>query len=1035
MLTGMVFAGLVWDSIGPDGDDRFMVRISPGSPQTLFVTGYHAVHRSYDGGENWELTSTLEMAEDTFLDIAFGVTNNQEVVVAGVFSGTWYSPDEGASWEQRSTGLPLKSDGVNYFPVTSVATMPDGEFFAALSNNGSEESPPPLVYRSDNMGMSWVPESTGIPALTNGQQTVSLLSINAANQLWASVYGKGVFSYSNGVWSSRNGNLPAAALNGTCLAMDPADPNRVLLATQDSWVYETRDGGQSWVQLSLPSELGGLTTLPLAYMLVIDPNNPNLIVVRANDFNGPTEYPLFRPNAQQFEGDGTYISADGGSSWVRQSLFAFRLALDASETLQDFVPGLGIVLRSKSWYVAGGGVPSLLKSTDGGITYEIKNKGIRTGWVNSVWAHPNPPPGYDNLVYCAWEAGLFVMSNGTANGWTFAPSVENTVYTWSFAEDHTDPGTVFYSTGNPGWTTPDQRGIYSLPLTCFDPGCSPGDNQLVSSTGAWRVVTSPATPERVWAAGQENGVLVSINSGNSWVEFSNGIDPSSSITDIELLNDGTPLFASFRTSTGDPDAVPPLTWAPIPNEAGGVYFYDTNTSSWLQSSALTNAVFDMETVDVPTQTIFAATSAGLYRFTEAESWVLISQPGLINDVEVDPLRPGYIYIGTRIGVFRTTDGGQQWHDLSTGLPVSIIYSLDLDQDDGTLYAGTEGASVLRMLADTNPIPVIGPSLTNINFNAVPVGYSGEIELTVTNIGEADMIVSNLSLSPGRYTLDDVPVLPATITPGSWIEFTVIYTPSSATPNSGSLTISGDAVNSPVVIPLSGEGYTETGTLAVEVEPNSAGWLLIAPWGETTNRFGDLPGATVPTGTYTFVWQHLPGWVLPTNQPTAAFVPSGQSAQMTGIYTPTTSTTTSSSTTTSTVSTTSSTTTSSTSTTTSTSSTTSSSTTSSTTTTTSTSSTSTSSTTTSTSTSTTSTSTTTTSTSTVPLILTGISLTTNETIMIQISSASGEFYRVWWKDDLFVPWATGQSETAIGEIWEDTNIFIPSKCYRLTSEQP
>jgi len=1053
---------LSWESVGPPGGDRFMIKVSPGSTQTVFVLGYHAVHRSDDAGETWSMKQSPEMAPDTFLDIAFAVPNPQQLWVCGAQSGAWYSGDNGENWEQRSSGLPTTGNG-EHFPVTSVAMTSGQGLFAGLGSSGADGYPLGIVYRSDDMGLSWVPDATGIALTTNGEKVVALVSVDASGELWSMVYGAGVYAYSNGMWMSRNGNLPAAAQKATFLVHDASNSARKILGTQDDWVYETVDGGATWNRLPLPTELAALSRLPLVYTSAIDPNNPEIVLVRAMDTDGSIEFPLFRPESGQDSGAGLYISADGGSNWLQRQLFVFRLAAEPSTTIEDVVPGFGLLERTKTWYRTAGGHQSVLRSNDGIVTFDVKTEGIDTVWINKTWEHPAPPAPFTNLVFAASEDGLFLMSNGFTAGWSYAKSAQRPLYTWSFAEDYANPNSVMYATGNPAWTAPEKRGLYRIDLDCFGNNCIPEDTQFLSDTGVWRVVTTPADPNRIYAACQEAGVIVSTDGGTNWTGLNAGIALPASVTDLALDIFGNPRFASFRTSNADPYAIPEQPWPPQYVEEGGVYAFNTNSLSWSLLAGMTNAAYSIQVVDNPSNsTVYAATARGLYRYTETSGWERLGTEILVNDVVVDAQRPDTIYAATRAGIFRTTDGGQQWHDFSDGLPVRIVYSIAQDASNGTLYAGTEGASVLRLLADTNPIPVIGPSVTNLNFALVPVTYSKDVELTVTNIGEADMIVSNLSITPAQYTLIGEPSLPATVTPGGWLEFTARFTPVNSARVAGNLTITGDAVNSPFVIPLNGQGYTETGTLSIEVEPNSAGWMLTSPWGGTTNRFGDLPGAPAPTGTYSVSWQNVPGWVLPTNQPATAYVPAGQIGQITGIYTPTTSTTTSStssttsssttsSTTTSTISTTtssstsssttSSTTTSTTttttsntstsSTTTSTSSTTSSTTT--TTSTTSTSSTSTSSTTISTSTSTTST--TTTSTSTVPLVLTGITLTTNETVKIYVNSASGELYRVWWKNDLLIPWATGQSETAIGEFWEDTNIFIPSKCYRLTSEQP
>jgi photosystem II stability/assembly factor-like uncharacterized protein len=64
--------------------------------------------------------------------------------------------------------------------------------------------------------------------------------------------------------------------------------------------------------------------------------------------------------------------------------------------------------------------------------------------------------------------------------------------------------------------------------------------------------------------------------------------------------------------------------------------------------------------------------------------------GTIVAVAVDPTNPQVIFAGTfGSGVFKSTDGGSNWHSVNRGLTNLYIYSLAIDpvQPD-TLYAGT-----------------------------------------------------------------------------------------------------------------------------------------------------------------------------------------------------------------------------------------------------------------------------------------------------------------------------------------------------------
>jgi photosystem II stability/assembly factor-like uncharacterized protein len=684
-----------WESLGPEGGDRFMVRISPADPRTIFVVGHHGVHRSRDSGESWVLVNDSEMGRDSFLDIAFFAANPRGVLVAGARTGVWYSPDEGDHWEARGTGLPPVGGDGDYFPVTSLVQTSSGALMAGLARSPTGEAPPGIVYRSNDLGLTWARHDTGIDVPSATSSAVPLLSRDAAGRVWGMVYGSGVYFYRSGSWRARNANLPTDARNATFLAHDPQDRDRILLGTASSWVWESRDGGVSWARLPLPLELAELTVLPLAYTVVIDPNNMDVVVVRANDSDGSTEHPLFQPSVTQRAGSGLYLSADGGTTWARAPILAFRLAPDPSETIDDPYPGVGVVRRSRTWYGTAGGRQSVYRSSDGFATLETKTKGIQTVWMNDVWVHPAPTPGEGPIVIGAAEAGLFRW-NGVAGDWSYTPPAERAIYTWGLAADPSDRDAVLYATGNPAWTRPNLKGVYRLPLSCFDQECTSADNQLLSSTGTWGVATALAWPRRIYAAAQEVGMLVSTDGGAHWVERNAGMTLPASVTDFMLDADGIPRLASFRTSNGQPGADPPQPWAPQYGEPGGVYAFLSSTQRWQPMTAISSAVFHLEVVRDDPLEIYAASSTGVYRLRPPGHWQRISPLMLVNDVAVDPRNRAKIYAATRDGVLLTVDGGAHWSDVSDGLPVPVVYALAFDPAEGSLYAATKGGGIQRL---------------------------------------------------------------------------------------------------------------------------------------------------------------------------------------------------------------------------------------------------------------------------------------------------------------------------------------------------
>jgi hypothetical protein len=59
--------------------------------------------------------------------------------------------------------------------------------------------------------------------------------------------------------------------------------------------------------------------------------------------------------------------------------------------------------------------------------------------------------------------------------------------------------------------------------------------------------------------------------------------------------------------------------------------------------------------------------------------------------------PSTLYAGTRKGgIFKSTNGGEAWSTINTGLPNAAVTALAIDPETSTtLYAGTDGDGVFK----------------------------------------------------------------------------------------------------------------------------------------------------------------------------------------------------------------------------------------------------------------------------------------------------------------------------------------------------
>lgn len=93
------------------------------------------------------------------------------------------------------------------------------------------------------------------------------------------------------------------------------------------------------------------------------------------------------------------------------------------------------------------------------------------------------------------------------------------------------------------------------------------------------------------------------------------------------------------------------------------------------------------------------------------TWVDISGTGAnhvpdipVNALVIDPDDPATFYIGSDIGVFRTSDGGSNWEQFSDGLPNVAVYDLALHEPTRLLRAATHGRGLWERKLDVPSSP-------------------------------------------------------------------------------------------------------------------------------------------------------------------------------------------------------------------------------------------------------------------------------------------------------------------------------------------
>ncbi|MBK7630251.1 MAG: T9SS type A sorting domain-containing protein [Ignavibacteriales bacterium] len=503
------------------------------------------------------------------------------------------------------------------------------------------------LLKSSDKGVTWTQTSLNT--------SITDITVNSNLQLFAASNENGLYrSIDNGLnWERLSGGLTSGRYSSIIV-----HPNGYIFAgslTLLEGVFRSTNNGNTWTQVS-----NGLPQDPLSYLYVTDitiASDSSIVLTTA--FNGifrSTDYgnnwinvlsgsfTSLSSNGNQIYAscyDDTnlrgwiYRSDDNGQSWV---LTGWKFTRVKNILLRN-----GVVIASSD---QGVGI-----STDNGSSWTFKNFGTDYQIVNSL--------EYDfyGKLFAVVNAGIYNPTDDGKNWYPFYPSTNN-YYVKDFEKLRTGImfmgtrtssggiiGAVFRSPNGQSWTkildaevwflenendsiiyigTEMHQGLYRYHVK---------QNILQHLLGSVSVFsfTSKAGGILLAGSGQYEGTMYrSTDNGGTWVESANGLGPVS-ITSMVTTSQGYIVAASYGSST----------------TGYGIYISSDNGVNWNHTS-----------------------------ITEGNFNVLFINSN------------GEIFAGGEKGkLLKSTDEGNTWSDISSGLPFDRILCL-AQNPSGYLLAGT-----------------------------------------------------------------------------------------------------------------------------------------------------------------------------------------------------------------------------------------------------------------------------------------------------------------------------------------------------------
>lgn len=720
------------------------------------------------------LTGYMENGIGRINCVAFHPTNVNTYYVGVAQGGVWKTTNNGASWTPLTDHLPIirisdiaidpnDPDSTMYISVCDFEYVGVGLFLNGRKRNTHYGIG---VYKTTDGGNSW--QATGLSfLLTDGDASlIRKIIVNPANS--NEVIACGV----NGMYRSTDaGQTWTLVQNGLFWDMleDPTTPSTLYAAT--GWVmtsnlgatgiYKSTNFGQTWSVL--PSGIPATGTAQRV-KLAIAPSDPNYIYALTTDvFSGL---------------HGIYKTTNGGSSW--NYISPLLNVLESGDGTGSGGQGnydLGMIVNQTNRDVVYVGGVNLWGSSDGGMNFNPA----------SHWTLNYGPTLHGDIHYMATQpvsGRIFVCSDGGLYH-------TNSIVTQSWASA---------SGGNP-WSTNWVNVSGGMQITAF-----------------YRLSGSRNSTGRLMAGSQDNASFYYDNGTWNTIFGGDGMDNYLHPTDDDFII-GSSQYGYFYRSFDDGV-----------NNAGTFPNVNNESGEWT-----TPVVADYNTPG----TLYAGFQNVVKTTNYGNSWTSISNLPFQNvsaeicALAVSNSNPQVIVAGKRVryewnepgALYRTTNGGGSWNNITAGLPDSLYYtSIEIaEADANTIYVTMAGFSSGNKIFRTTDG---GLTWQNISYNLpnIPVnclkyipGGSGDV-MIATDIGVyilpfASSVWNNQSLGLPNVIVSDIEfnvplnkIYVSTFGRGIWATDLDVFTNSAShpaatvsvslfpSPNNGSFTLEMSGAN-------------------------------------------------------------------------------------------------------------------------------------------------------------------------------------------------------------------------------------------------
>lgn len=639
----------------------------------VLLTKQILTNRSPEAAGEWTFAGPLNTG-GRITDVVINPDDDNLLYIATASGGIFRSHDRGLTWEpifDEATRLSIgdiaiapSNPQIIYAGTGEAnASATDGAYFG----DG--------IYKSDDAGDTWtnigLPESNHIGRIVVDPTNQDRVFVAATGELYGKNNERGIYRTTNGGSSWEQVLFVTDSTAAIDVAMNVANPDIIYAAmwerTRKPWardyggetsaIHRSMDGGTTW------TELGPSNGLPA-------PNTQTgRIGIAVSESDPATVYARFTTNEITNVFNGLYKSTDNGDNWTLVTPQGSLSGIDA-----NFGWYFGNVrvnpTNSSEVYILG---LDIAKSTNSGGSWQIL-PGMHVDHHALDFSKTNP-----NFMLVGNDGGAYISENG-GSSWSHLENLPITQF-YNIEVDYQHPERLYGG-------TQDNNTIRTLTGSLDD------WFPIIGGDG-FHVNVNPIDNNYVYAESQYGNLRRSTNGGTSFQNGTNGISGS------DRTNWNTPVILSpfnpdkmFYGSNRLYTSTRAVSWTPIsPDLTDGPH-----PSGSLAFGTLTAIAASYNNLDV----IYTGSDDGNVNvtFDGGTTWTNVSAglpdqyvtsiamiPG--DDMTAYVAVSGFKYLDYTPHVFKTTDGGQNWSDISSNLPNIPVNDIITYPAENILFAATD----------------------------------------------------------------------------------------------------------------------------------------------------------------------------------------------------------------------------------------------------------------------------------------------------------------------------------------------------------